>query len=159
MTGSGRAPERPRGSRRRSAGSWKLQLRVVLADDVARAAREGGTHPDLQPLNDLLAGHNAVLRCQYDAFAGYCDEAEQVGVDRYPLYAWTKATIEDPVKKAKYVKSFTLYVDGEEVYGKAEADALEAALQPLVGGPAVIALAKHDTNPANNPQPPKRYRS
>ena len=40
-----------------------------------------------------------------------------------------------------------------------EADALEAELAPLVGGPAVTALAKHDTNPANNPQPPKRYRS
>jgi hypothetical protein len=28
----------------------------------------------------------------------------------------------------------------------------------LVGAGLVTRLAKHDTNPANNPQPPKRYR-
>ena len=63
-----------------------------------------------------------------------------------------------PAKKAKYQKSFTLYVDGDEVYAKDKADALEAELQPLVGGALVTRLAKHDTNPANNPQPPARYR-
>lgn len=159
MNGSRRTPEAAPGSRTRAAGPWRFQLRIVLADDVARVAREGGAHPDLQALNELLAGHNAVLRCQYDAFADYCAEAERLGVDRYPLYAWTKATIEDPVKKAKYVRSFTLYVNGDEVYDKAKADALEAELQPLIGGPAVADMAKHDTNPANNPQRPKRYRS
>ena len=76
----------------------------------------------------------------------------------YPLYHWTKATIENPAKKAKYQKSFTLYVDGDEVYAKDKADALEAELQPLVGGGLITRLAKHDTNPANNPQPPARYR-
>ena len=138
---------------------WLYQLRVNLRDEVAEAARAGDSHPDLEPLAAVLDRHGAVLRCQYDAFAGYCAEAERQGVDNYPLYAWTKATIEDPAKKAKYVKSFTLYVDGDEVYDKAKADTLEAALRPLVGGPAVTAMAKHDTNPANNPQPPKRYRS
>ena len=137
----------------------KFQLRIVLADDAARALRDGGVHPDLDRLNDILARHGAVPKCQFDAFAGYCAEAERRGVDKYPLYAWTKATIEDPVKKAKYIKSFALYVKGEEVYGKDRADALEADLQPLVGGAAVTAMARHDTNPANNPQPPKRYRS
>ena len=141
------------------AGQWQYQLRINLSDQAAEAARSGKRHPDLEPLRAILARHNAVLQCQYDAFAGYCAEAERQGIDRYPLYAWTRATIEDPVKKAKYVKSFTLYVDGDEVYGKDRADALEAELAPLVGGPAVTALAKHDTNPANNPQPPKRYRS
>jgi hypothetical protein len=61
-------------------------------------------------------------------------------------------------KKEKYQKSFTLYVDGDEVYAKAKADALESDLEPLVGGGLVTRLAKHDTNPANNPQPPARYR-
>ena len=63
-----------------------------------------------------------------------------------------------PPRRAKYQKSFTLYVDGDEVYAKDKADALEADLQPLVGGGLVTRLAKHDTNPANNPQPPARYR-
>ena len=75
-----------------------------------------------------------------------------------PAYAWTKATIEDPAKKAKHLKSFTLYVNEREVYAKAEADALAADLQPLVGGKLIERLSKHDTNPANNPQPPERYR-
>ena len=138
---------------------WQYQLRLTLADEFAEAARHEGDSPDIKPLADLLRRHDAVLKCQYDAFAGYCAEAEQRGVDRYPLYAWTKATIEDPVKKAKYLTSFTIHVDGEEVYDKAKADALEADLRPLVGGAVVTAMARHDTNPANNPQPPKRYRS
>lgn len=138
---------------------WQYQLRITLADDVAEAAKAGDDHPDLDRLRDILGRHNAALQCQYDAFAGYCAEAEREGVDKYPLYAWTRATIEDPIKKAKYLKSFTLYVNSEEVYSKAKADALEAELRPLVGGAAVAAMAKHDTNPANNPQPPKPYRA
>ncbi|MEM7021690.1 MAG: hypothetical protein AAF637_03765, partial [Pseudomonadota bacterium] len=111
------------------------------------------------PLAGILRRHQAALKCQYDAFAGYVAEAEREGVERYPLYAWTKATIEKPAKKARYVKSFTLYVGGDEVYDKVLADALEADLEPLVGAGLVTRLAKHDTNPANNPQPPKRYRA
>jgi hypothetical protein len=77
----------------------------------------------------------------------YVAAAEEHGVESYPLYQWTKASIEDPAKKEKYLKSFALYVDDREVYAKEIADALEAALQPL------------DTNPANNPQPPRRFRA
>ena len=60
------------------------------------------------------------MLCQFDAFAGYVAEAERQGVDGYPLYAWTKATIEDPAKKAKHLKSFALHVNGQEVYSKEE---------------------------------------
>ena len=144
---------------RTATDEWLYQLRVNLTDDAAEAARAGEDHPGLRLLRNVLARHNAALQCQYDAFAGYCAEAERQGMDQYPLYAWTKATIEDPAKKAKYLKWFTLYVDGDEVYAKAKADALEADLEPLVGGAAVTAMAKHDTNPANNPQRPKRYRT
>ena len=72
--------------------------------------------------------------------------------------AWRRATIKDPAKKQKYTKSFTLYVGGDEVYAGEKADALEADLTPLVGGALVVRLTKHDTNPANNPQPPARHR-
>lgn len=139
--------------------SWQYQLRIRLADEFAEAARRGGGDPGLKPLSDILGRHNATLQCQYDAFAGYCAEAEQQGVDRYPLYAWTRAVIEDPAKKARYIRSFAIHVDGEEVYSRAKADALEADLRPMVGGAMVTAIARHDTNPANNPQPPERYRS
>ena len=64
---------------------------------------------------------------------------------------------QDHEKKEKYTKSFTLYVDGNEVYAKENADALESDLQPLVADKLVTRISKHDTNPANNPQPPTRY--
>ena len=112
--------------------------------------------PALEPIVAILRRHDAKAVCQYDAFAGYCAEAEREGVAEYPLYDWTKATIEDPAKKAKYLKSFTLYVDGSQVYPGPQADALEAELQPLVGGGVIVKLHKYDTNPANNPQPPRR---
>lgn len=138
---------------------WQYQLRIVLEDKAAEGARRGRDDPALGPLNRVLGRHGAMLVCQYDAFAGYCEEAKRNGIEGYPLYAWTKATIEDPAKKAKYVKSFSIRVAGEEVYSGEKADALENELRALVGGPAVKSLARYDTNPENNPQVPERYRS
>jgi hypothetical protein len=137
---------------------WQYQLRIDLSDEAAEAARRDPQDPALAPLPEILRRHDAAMKSQYDAFAGYVAEAEERGVERYPLYAWTKATIENPVKQAKYLKSFTLYVGGAEVYAKDRADALEAELQPLVGAGLITRLARHDTNPANNPQMPARYR-
>ena len=147
------------GSREEIAEQWQYQLRVDLADADAEAARSGTDHPGLGPLRRILAAHHARLICQYDAFAGYCAEAEEHGIEHYPLYAWTRAVIADPAKQAKYVKSFSIYVGGAGVYAKDKADALEAALTPLVGAGVVMRLAKHDTDPANSPQMPEKYRS
>ena len=140
-------------------GRWQYQLRVRLADDVAETARRDPAARTIAPFAEILRRHDAALVCQYDAFAAYVAEAERRGPGGFPLHAWTRATIEDPVKKAKYLKAFTLQVGGEEVYSGEVADALEADLRPLVGGPLVTAMSRHDTNPANNPQIPKRYRS
>jgi hypothetical protein len=137
---------------------WEYQIRIYLGDELAAVARRDPDNPAIKPLADILAKHHATMKCQFDAFADYVAEAEKQGTENYPLYAWTKATTEDPEKQAKYVKSFTLYVDGNEVYAKPLADALESDLQPLVGGKLITRLSKHDTNPANNPQPPAQYR-
>ena len=59
--------------------------------------------------------------------------------------------------RAKHLKAHALHVGRQEVYAKEEADALEAALQPLVGQ-LIERMSKHDTNPAHNPQPPEQYR-
>ena len=112
----------------------------------------------LASLFAILAGHRAALKCQFDAFAEYVAAAEENGIENYPLYQWTKATIEDPAKKEKYLKSFTLYVDDREVYAKEIADALEADLQPLATSGLITRISKYDTNPANNPQSPQRPR-
>lgn len=137
---------------------WDYQVRIYLSDEFAEVARHDPDNPAITPVMDILRKHRATMKCQFDAFADYVAEAEQHGTENYPLYEWTKATIEDPAKKAKYLKSFTLYVEGKEVYPKSQADALESDLQPLVGGELVTRMSKHDTNPANNPQPPARYR-
>lgn len=112
--------------------------------------------PVLAGLFDILARHRAVPKCQFDAFSEYVAAAEERGIDSFPLYHWTKATIENSAKKEKYLKSFTLYVDDREVYAKEIADSLEADLQPLVTGGLIARLSKYDTNPSTNPQPPQR---
>lgn len=137
----------------------KSQLRLTLNDEFAQVARNNPDDPSLSTLTDILNRHDAVLKCQFDAFADYVKEAEAGGRENFHLYEWTKRTIEDPAKKEKYLKSFTLYVGGEEVYEKDKADALEAELKPLLGGPIIARMFKYDTDPAHNPQPPRQRAS
>ena len=131
---------------------WQHQLRLYLPEDVAEAGLDA---PALRPLAAVLAAHDAQPVSQLAAFEAYVAEAEPAGAEADPLYRWTKATLADPAKRRKHAQAFALRIGGEEVYGRAAADALEAALQPLVG--TVIArLTRHDTNPANNlPIPPE----
>ena len=138
---------------------WQYQVRFDVTDSaVAESVRRKLCVPALAPLFDILAEHRAELKCQFDAFAEYVAAAEEHGVENYPLYQWTKATIENPAKKEKYLRSFTVYVDDREVYAKEIADALEADLQPLAISGLITRISKYDTNPANNPQSPQRPR-
>jgi hypothetical protein len=138
---------------------WQYQVRFDLKDPAAaESARRKLPDPALTPLIDILAKHRAVLKCQFDAFAEYVAAAQEHGPENYPLYEWTKATIENPAKKKKYMKSFALYVEEREVYAKEIADALEADLQPLAVSGLITRISKYDSNPANNPQPPERPR-
>jgi len=133
----------------------KFQLRLTLGEEFAQVARNDPKDPSISPLTDILSRHDAVMKCQFDAFAGYVSEAEANGIEDYHLYEWTKKTVDDPAKKAKYTKSFALYVNGKEGYEKDKADALEDELKPLVGGPIVAKMFKYNTDPAHNPQPPR----
>ena len=134
---------------------WQYQVRFDVNDSaLADSIRQNLRDPALAPLFDILIDHRAAPKCQFDAFAEYVASAEEHGAENYPLYQWTKATIENPAKKEKYLKSFALYVNDREVYAKEIADALEADLQPLATSGLVTRISKYDTNPANNPQPP-----
>jgi hypothetical protein len=115
---------------------WQYQIRFDLTDP-SQAGALRRKHPD-PSLEDYVAA------------------AEAEGVDKYPLHAWTKATIENPAKKEKYLNSFTVYVEDQEVYSKQIADALEADLKPLATRGLITRLSKYDSNPVNNPQPPAR---
>jgi hypothetical protein len=138
---------------------WQYQVRFDVSDPAtAESIRQKLRDPALERLFEILDKHHAAPKCQFDAFAEYVAAAESHGVESYPLYHWTKETIENPAKKEKYLKSFTLYVDDREVYATEIADALEADLQPLANTGLIARISKYDTNPANNPQPPDRSR-
>jgi hypothetical protein len=139
------------------SGEWSYQIRIDLPAPLATAVHSDPHSAALKPLLEVLARHRAALSCVYTAFAGFVAEAEKQGDTANALYRWTKATIEDPEKKEKYLKSFTLQVDGEEVYSKPAADTLEAALRPLAEAGLILRIHKNDTNPANNPQAPAHF--
>lgn len=137
-------------------GTWQFQVRIAVAPELADALRSRRQHEGRDLLEAVLLQRNASLKCQFDAFADYVEEAERVGPDRYPLYQWTKDTIGNPEKKAKYLKSFTVYVNGAEVYDKETAGWLYAQLYDLAEKAGIESVRRFDTNPANNPQPPER---
>lgn len=139
---------------------WQYQIRIQITNtNLARKVANKTFVFATKPLFDVLDDHNASAICQLTAFENYCDECEAKGLTDSALYKWTKATVSLPEKQAKYLKIFTIYVDGQEVYDKKIADELEAKLQTLVGDELVEKVSKYDTNPANNPQPPKQFRS
>ena len=63
----------------------------------------------------------------------------------------------DNNETVRHAAAYALGSVGEEA--KAAAAALEADLQPLLGGRLVTRMSRHDTNPANNLQVPSEYRS
>ena len=134
----------------------QFQLRITVSSELAQALRTDPAGASHAALRDVLRRHNATLKCQFDAFADYVREAEKRGTENYPLYQWTRETIENPEKKAKYLQSFTVYVNGDEIYGKQIADDMEAELSNLAGKEGIRSVSRFDTHPANNPQPPRR---
>ena len=138
---------------------WAYQIRIYLDDAHAEIARSDPADRRLKPLTDILDRHQAKAVSQFDAFAKYVAEAERQGPENFPLYKWTKATVDDPEKKRKHIGTFALHAGGREVYDRDVADALEADVQGIVGGGLVLRLSRHDTNPANNLPVPAEFRS
>lgn len=136
------------------SNTWQYQVRFVASEALAQALRETEVQRAHKGLHAILQAHGASIRCQYDAFADYVNEAERLGTHDYPLYAWTRATIENPEKKQKYLRAFTVYVDAQEVYDKMTADALATSLRRLAGDGDISNVVMFDSNPAHNPQPP-----
>ncbi len=138
-----------------NSDTWLFQIRITVSPEAAAILR--GDPQCMHPaLRDVLRRHDASLTCQFDAFSDYVNEAERLGPEKYPLYQWTRETIENPEKKARYLRSFTVYVDGDEVYPREIADLLQTELSALAGAAGIERVVKIDSNPANNPQPPKR---
>jgi hypothetical protein len=141
------------------SGDWNYQIRVYLTDEQAALVRSSPGEPPIPALAEVLSRHHAVLKSQFDAFAEYCAEAEANGVADDPLYRWTRAALEDPVKQAKHKAAFAVRVGDQEVYPAAVADALETELLALVAAGVIGRVSRQDTNPANNMPVPAVYRS
>ena len=134
---------------------WLYQVRIRVSENLSESLRSGN-HTDLaQKLDKISNDHGMSLVCTYDAFKGYCDEAEENGIDEYALYEWTKSTIENPEKKAKHLKSFAFYRGFEQIYEKELALSLEENLEKLGKSADLLEIKVIDSNPANNPQPPR----
>jgi len=141
------------------ASNWDYQIRITLTDESAQKYRQTSSVREFSLLNLLLVRHSATLKSQFDAFSEYVSTAEAEGPEKYALYQWTKDTIEDPEKKLKYLKSFTIYVLDEQIYSGDVADAIEKDLRSLRDSDFILGISKYDTNPANNPQMPAKYRT
>ncbi|HEY0295801.1 MAG TPA: hypothetical protein VGC69_10760 [Bordetella sp.] len=139
------------------ADAWQFQIRINVSADLAASLRNDPTAAGHPTIRDVLRAHNATVKSQFDAFAEYVSEAERTGKENFPLYRWTKETIGNPEKKTKYLQVFTVSVDGREIYGEDAADPLQAQLSALGEDAGIKSVSKLDSNPANNPQPPRRF--
>ena len=61
----------------------KFQLRLTLSDEFAQVARNDPGDPSISTLTDILNRHDAVMKCQFDAFADYVREAEANGTENF----------------------------------------------------------------------------
>ena len=134
---------------------WLYQVRIRVSENLSKSLRSGKYTDLAQKLGKISSDHGMSLVCTYDAFKGYCDEAEENGIDEYALYEWTKSTIENPEKKAKHLKSFAFYRGFEQIYEKELALSLEEKLKKLGKSADLLEIKVIDSNPANNPQPPR----
>ena len=132
------------------------QIRIDFERSRASIVRSQGITKKTPKLKKIFDKYNAQLICQYDAFKGFVDACEKDNNTDFALYRWTKDTISKKEKIEKYTKSFTVYLNDNQLYEKSLADALELELKSI-NCASILKIYKYDSNPANNPQPPKKY--
>ena len=132
------------------------QLRVDLEHDAAQELINTKNINSCKNLGNIIKEENGELVCQFLAFSKFVEECEQDNLTDSPLYKWTKDTIENKVKKEKYMKSFTIYIKNQQLYEKEVADRIENKIINL-GCRCILKINKYNSDPKNNPQPPKKY--
>ena len=108
-------------------------------------------------LNNLLTEYDASLMCQFDAFVFFVRECENKKETDNPLYKWTKDTIENEEKQVKYKNIYSVIVNNQQVYKEEIADSIKQKIEEKKLK-TIISMDKFDTQPKNNPQPPKKFR-
>ena len=134
---------------------WLYQIRIKVSDELSEDLRGMHELELSQAINSIANENGSRVVCTFDAFAEYCEEAEKNGIEHYELYHWTKSTIENPEKKSKHLKSFAFYEGDNQVYDKELAVSIQQSLKRLDSGNDILEINLIDSNPANNPQPPK----
>ena len=132
------------------------QVRIDVTEDIAQEVRNKSYFKLNEYIDAILLKVDAELICQFDAFNNFVIECEKENNTNNALYKWTKDTIENSLKKKKYLKSFTVYVNGEQLYEKKTADYLESEIKKL-NEKRILKISKYNSDPKNNPQPPKKY--
>ena len=132
------------------------QVRLDVTEDIAEEVRNKNYYKLNEYIDAILLKVDAELICQFDAFNSFVIDCEKENNTNNALYKWTKDTIENSLKKKKYLKSFTVYVNGEQLYEKKTADYLESEIKKL-NEKKILKISKYNSDPKNNPQPPKKY--
>ena len=132
------------------------QLRVDLEQNAAQELINTKNINSCKNLGNIIKEENGELVCQFLAFSKFVEECEQDNLTDSPLYKWTKDTIENKVKKEKYLKSFTIYIKNQQLYEKEVADRIENKIINL-GCRCILKVNKYNSDPKSNPQPPKKY--
>ena len=107
-------------------------------------------------INKIAKKYKTRPVCTLDGFLDYVKEAQKNGIEGYPLYHWTKSVVEDPKKKIKHSKSFAFYYGDEQIYEKQRAESLYNDLLEFNNENKIEEIKIIDSNPRNNPQPPKK---
>ena len=132
------------------------QVRLDVTEDIAQEVRNKNYYKLNKYIDAILLKVDAELICQFDAFNNFVIDCEKENNTNNALYKWTKDTIENSLKKKKYLKSFTVYVNGKQLYKKKTADYLESEIKKL-NEKRILKISKYNSDPKNNPQPPKKY--
>ena len=135
---------------------WLYQIRIKVSEQLSKDLRNVNSSSLAKEINKIASDNGSKLVCTFDAFAEYCEEAEREGIEHYELYHWTKSTIDNPEKKAKHLKSFAFYEGDNQIYRKELAYSIQQCLKDLDSSNDIVEINMIDSNPANNPQPPRR---
>ena len=139
-----------------TSNEWLYQVRIKLPQNFADDLRNDGNLSLSKEINKIARKHKTRPVCTLDGFLDYVKEAQKNGIEGYPLYHWTKSVVEDPKKKIKHSKSFSFYYGDEQIYEKQLAESLYNDLLEFNNENKIEEIKIIDSNPRNNPQPPKK---
>ena len=139
-----------------TSNEWQYQVRIKLIQRFADDLRSDSNLDLSKEINKIARKHKTRPVCTLDGFLDYVKEAEKNGIKEYPLYYWTKSVVDDPQKNIKHSQSFAFYFGDEQIYEKQRAQSLYNDLLEFNDENKIKEIKIIDSNPINNPQPPKQ---